>query len=123
MSSQIETIISSRANKPSSNESLEENSKVPHQIHLDDLPMVMLSYIASFLNLKETLHFEKTNRDIFIGTRSPISLKTLEGKAFSNCLSYSNDHSRLYNFYRFRCIQQLTIDALDRMEAFYYADD
>eukprot|EP01083_Nonionella_stella_P091485 255798_1 len=94
-----------------------------NNINLDDLPLVMISSISSFLDLKDTLKFEKTNRNIFIGTRSPISRQSLDAKPFTHCLSYSNAHSFTYNFYRFRCVQQLTIDTNDMMYEFYDYDE
>eukprot|EP01083_Nonionella_stella_P141171 434426_1 len=106
ISGHIQKIIDSRDSKPSVD--TEEQNTITN---LDDLPMVMISSVSSFLNLEDTIRFERTNRTIFIGTRSPISLKSLDAIAFTNCIRYSNNHSCLYNFYRFRYIQQLTIDA------------
>eukprot|EP01083_Nonionella_stella_P307455 1080582_1 len=73
MMGQIQNIIDSR-DKP-----IEDKQ---NKINLDDLPMVMISSISSFLDFKDTLKFEKTNRNIFIGTRSPISIKSLDDSSF-----------------------------------------
>eukprot|EP01083_Nonionella_stella_P074677 202647_1 len=126
----IQKIIDSRDrhvhDKAASNNSLQEiPEKEPNQLDLDDLPTIMISHISSFLNLEDTLRFEKANRHAFIGTRSPISVHSLDAKPFTNCLSFSNENSCLYNFYRFHCIQQLSIDTETITNAFndYFIDN
>eukprot|EP01084_Bolivina_argentea_P308414 533302_1 len=112
----VDDIIDSRSD---SDDIYIQNIQQQNSVALDDLPFVLISSISSYLTLKETLSFEKVNRCIFIGTRSPISMKTMAGKDFTKCVEYSNINECLYNFYRFNSIKQLTINVNDMIDEFY----
>ena len=70
-----------------------EESSVVQPLTLNDLPNVLFPEISSFLDFKEKLSFEKTNRTIFIGSRScSLPLHPLHQRTFSNLIHYRSNN-------------------------------
>lgn len=76
-------------------------------IKVDELPLPLISSISGFLPFDDVLNFEKSNKRIFIGTRSPLSLQKLDVPASTDCMEYSADNRCIYNWFRFRNIKEI----------------
>eukprot|EP01084_Bolivina_argentea_P262820 444612_1 len=97
-------IIQSREEKENSSEK---------QFKVDLLPPPLISLISSWLDLQTTLQFEVCNKAIFIGTRSPVNLCSLSSKYFAKCVKFSTENNFVYNWYRFKSVQELSINIYD----------
>ena len=93
-------------------------------IHFDEIPSVIISAISSFMEFDQLLNLEKCSKVIFIGTRSPISLKELPSKYTTKLIKYLKDdtvHHKYSHFYRFRAIKKFTLNITDYFK--YDEDD
>ena len=120
----IDKIIYSRENNHNEHDDdldidIQTSNKV---IKLDELSLPIISLISGFLQFKDMISFEKTNKTIFIGTRSPLSLQKLDEETFTKCIKYSHENSCIYNWFRFRNIKSVTLDA-DEVDELYYDDE
>ena len=84
-------------------------------VNLDDLPNVLLSEISSYLQFEDDLNFQKTNRAIFIGTRSsPWPLHSLNPSMCRELITFRNNHS--CSFLLQPIFKSVVIDCLDLVE-------
>eukprot|EP01084_Bolivina_argentea_P293844 505486_1 len=102
-------------NDQESNEQQQINEQQPNKmsrvkmLKLDQLPDVILSHVSSFFKLENLLNFEKSNRSIFIATRSPISLLHLSDDYYFKLHQFSTINNSIYNFHRFKLLKTLNI--------------
>eukprot|EP01084_Bolivina_argentea_P164503 286005_1 len=118
---EISKIVSLRESKPPDNKSKPKSKSKP--IQFDDLPSIMLSEIASFLPFDDLKSIELSNRSIFIGTRSPISLNQLSPQYSSKLISYLKQNQSKNNyffFHRFQSIKTLTLNITNHYEGDQY---
>eukprot|EP01084_Bolivina_argentea_P164504 286006_1 len=117
---EISKIVSLRESKPPDNKSKPKSKS--KSIQFDDLPSIMISEIASFLPFDDLKSIELSNRSIFIGTRSPISLNQLSPQYSSKLISYLTENQSendYFFFHRFQSIKTLTLN----ISNFYDDDD
>ena len=122
---EIDKIIHSRAFNTTENEEDEDidiNINHHEPIKLDELSLASISLISGFLPFEDLLKFEKINKRIFIGSRSPLSLQKLDEYTFLDCIKYSNHYKCMYNWFRLRNIKSVTID-VDYVYYELYDDD
>ena len=122
----IDKIIHSRAfdmAETEEDEDIDININQHEPIKLDELSLPSISLISGFLPMKDLLKFEKTNKRIFIGSRSPLSLQKLDEDTFLECIKYSNQKRCMYNWFRLRNIKSVTINPERVYDELYYNED
>eukprot|EP01084_Bolivina_argentea_P028481 52922_1 len=112
---------------PQNNNFTNENSESELEqesepLKIDELPLEMISFISSFMDFQSILSFEKTNKSIFIGTRSPPSLQEINAEMFGKCISYCRNNKSIYHYYRFKNLKRIEMEIGD-LYAYHYPDD
>eukprot|EP01083_Nonionella_stella_P133976 407539_1 len=104
----ITKIITSRERNKTSVE--EEETAVDK---IDQLPLVMISEISSFLEYDSMTDFELCNRTIFMGTRSPISLHSVPKDPFNKYIKFcaENKYKYYWKMHRFRACKEMNVSA------------
>ena len=112
--------IQARKSKPKQGDDIDDDLEQEMEpIHFDEIPPVIISNISSFMQFKDLLNLEKCSKVIFLGTRSPISLKELPSKYTTKLIEYLNDdpiHCKYSHFYRFRTIKKFNLDIYDYLD-------
>eukprot|EP01084_Bolivina_argentea_P069788 126913_1 len=81
-------------------------------LQIDELPLIMISKISSFLQFNDLKSFELCNRSIFIGTRSPISLYQLQPTYATKLITYLKDDSSknsYFHWHRFKLLRKFKL--------------
>ena len=90
-----------------------DGQREPGFKQVEDLPAVMISSVASFLQFEDLMAFERCSRRIFLGTRSPISLHGLDQTASRKLIQHVRQTQKPFHFHRFRTLKQFELDVDD----------
>eukprot|EP01084_Bolivina_argentea_P071392 129828_1 len=76
---------------------------------IDNINISLINEISSYLDLKSLTYFERCNRNIFVASRSPTQLHTIDDNTLTHYVDYCKDNNQLINPNRFTNIQSLTM--------------
>ena len=101
------------------NEDLNDNEDAEkiQDIKLDELPSDILPKIAWYLQFDERIQFERTNRSIFIDSRSSkVAIHPLHQNQFKKLMEFYNDNSNDRNLPKLRIFKSLEMSTFDMVE-------